>query len=117
MNYVSIWKAHAVAYNKPLVDLISMVKHAADEAAPLLTAEERVAAAVARLTAGKTLTADGERWLGRIREHLVANLTIDRDDFEFVPIFARDGGWPQANRAFDNQLEAFLRALNAAMAA
>ncbi len=110
-------RAHAVAYNKPLVDIISMVKHAADETAPLLTAEERVAAAVARLTAGKTLTADGERWLGRIREHLVANLTIDRDDFEFVPIFARDGGWPQANKAFDNRLEDLLRALNEAMAA
>lgn len=110
-------KAHHAAYNKPLADIISMVKHAADEAAPLLTAEERVDAALAKLTAGKALTPDGTHWLGRIREHLVANLTIDRDDFEFVPIFAREGGWPQANKAFDGKLDAFLRELNEAMAA
>jgi type I restriction enzyme, R subunit len=110
-------KAHAGAYNKPLVDIISMVKHAADEAAPLLTAEERVDSALAKLTAGKTLNADGQKWLGRIREHLVANLTIDRDDFEYVPIFAREGGWPQANKAFDGKLEKLLNELNEAMAA
>lgn len=110
-------KAHAGAYNKPLADIISMVKHAADDSAPLLTAEERVDAALARLTAGKTLTPDGARWLARIREHLAANLTIDKDDFEFVPIFARDGGWPQANKAFGGALDAFLRDLNEAMAA
>jgi type I restriction enzyme R subunit len=48
---------------------------------------------------------------------LVANLTIDRDDFEFVPIFARDGGWAQANKAFDGKLETLIRELNEAMAA
>src|SRR5262249_28963705 len=40
--------AHQVQYQKPLVDVISMVKHAADEASPLLTAEERVDAALER---------------------------------------------------------------------
>ena len=110
-------KAHAGAYNKPLADIISMVKHAADDAAPLLTAEERVDAALAKLTAGKTLKPAGTLWLGRIREHLVANLTIDKDDFEFVPIFAREGGWPQADKAFDGGLDALLHELNEAMAA
>src|SRR5262249_9687785 len=34
-------KAHEAEDHKPLVDIISMVKHAADASAPLLTAEER----------------------------------------------------------------------------
>ena len=110
-------KARHATYNKPLVDIITMVKHAADEAAPLLTADERVDASLAKLTAGKTLSQDGTRWLGRIREHLIANLTIDKDDFEFVPIFTRDGGWSQANKAFDGILGDFIHELNKAMAA
>lgn len=110
-------KAHAAHYNKPLADIISMVKHAADESAPLLTARERVEAAVARLTGAKTLTADEARWLDRIREHLAANLTIDKDDFDDVPVLSREGGWTQANKAFGGKLEAFLTELNEAMAA
>ena len=113
----NLQKAHAAAYNKPLADIISMVKHAANESAPLLTAGERVDAALARLSAGKTLAPDAARWLTRIREHLVANLSIDREDFEFVPIFSREGGWAQADRAFGHRLEAFLRELNEAIAA
>src|SRR6185436_338897 len=35
-------KAHRVSYNKALVDIISMVKHAAREQEPLYTAAERV---------------------------------------------------------------------------
>ena len=35
-------KAHAARYHKSLVDIISMVKHAAREEEPLLTASERV---------------------------------------------------------------------------
>ena len=112
----NLQKAHAGAYNKPLADIISMVKHAADESAPLLTAGERVDTALARLSARKTFTADAGPWLNRIREHLVANLSIEKDDFEFVPIFSRDGGWAPANKAFEGKLEAFLCELNEAIA-
>ncbi len=110
-------KAHAAQYHKPLVDIISMVKHAANEAAPLLTAEERVDKALAKLTEGKTLSPDEQRWLGRIREHLAANLSIDKDDFDDVPVLSREGGWVQANKAFGGRLEGLLLELNEAMAA
>ena len=40
-----------------------MIKHAADEQKPLLTAEERVKAAVATVIAGKTFTAEQQQWL------------------------------------------------------
>jgi type I restriction enzyme R subunit len=110
-------KAHEAAYHKPLVDIISMVKHAADEAAPLFTAEERVDRAISKLTAGKSFSEAEGRWLGRIREHLVANLSIDKDDFDDVPVLAREGGWSQVNKVFGGKLETFLHELNEAIAA
>ena len=57
-------KAHQLRYDKALVDIISMVKHAAREQEPLLTAEERVERAFQKLTAGKQFTPEQEQWLG-----------------------------------------------------
>jgi type I restriction enzyme R subunit len=110
-------KAHRLRYDKELVDIISMVKHAARDDEPLLTAEERVGRAFERLTANKTFTPDQRRWLERIREHLVANLTIDEDDFENVPVLQTAGGWGNANRAFKGKLPNLLKAFNEAIAA
>jgi len=41
-------EAHRIRYQRALVDVISMVKHAADDGQPLLTADERVTRALAR---------------------------------------------------------------------
>ena len=46
-------KAHKLVYNKALADIISMVKHAARQEEPILTAEERVDRAMEKVTAGK----------------------------------------------------------------
>jgi type I restriction enzyme R subunit len=113
----NLQKAHQVQYHKALVDIISMVKHAAREQEPLYTAVERVNHAFERLTDGKQFTEDQSKWLERIREHLIANLTIDKDDFEVVPIFTHFGGWGRANRAFNNQLDQIIQDLNEAIAA
>jgi type I restriction enzyme R subunit len=45
-------RAFRARYHKALVDIISMVKHAAADAAPLLTATERVDAAISRSSTG-----------------------------------------------------------------
>ena len=110
-------KAHRARYDKELVDIISMVKHAAREEEPLLTAEERVGRAFDRLAAKQKFTPDQGKWLGRIREHLVANLSIDEDDFETVPVLQNAGGWGNANRAFNGKLPTLLKAFNEAIAA
>lgn len=110
-------KAHEVHYRKALVDIISMVKHAADEGQPLLTADERVAQAFVRLTVSHTFTPPQQAWLDRIREHLIANLSIDREDFDDLPVFARHGGWGTANRDFDGRLSQLLHDVNQAIAA
>ncbi|HEY3318935.1 MAG TPA: type I restriction-modification enzyme R subunit C-terminal domain-containing protein [Planctomycetota bacterium] len=110
-------RAHAIQYHKALVDIISMVKHAAKEQEPLLTAAERVDRAFARLLAGRHPDEQQQKWLERIRAHLVENLSIERDDFDDVPIFAREGGWAQADKAFKGKLENLVRELNREIAA
>jgi type I restriction enzyme R subunit len=113
----NLQRVHAVRYHKALVDLISMVKHAARDQEPLLTAAERVDRAMATITAGRTFKPEQQRWLDRIREHLITNLTIDREDFDALPIFTRDGGWGVANRIFENNLQDLLLRINEAIAA
>jgi type I restriction enzyme, R subunit len=110
-------KAHRIRYSKALVDIISMVKHAARENSPLLTAPERVDRAFERLTAGRSFTSEQHAWLGRIRAHLVPNLSIERDDFDIVPILSNPGGWGGANRAFDGKLAELVAEINEALAA
>jgi len=109
--------AHAATYRKSLVDIISMVKHAAKEEEPLLTSAERVERAFTRLTLNRTFTGPQQLWLDRIREHLVQNLSIDREDFDTIPVLHRLGGWGAADRAFAGRLEPLLVEINAAVAA
>ncbi len=110
-------RVHELKYHRALVDIISMIKHAANEEAPLLTAPERVDRALARLRADRMFTADQETWLARIREHLCENLSLDREDFDVIPIFANAGGWAAARRAFGDELLTLLHGINEAIAA
>jgi type I restriction enzyme R subunit len=113
----NLQKAHQVRYHKALVDIISMVKHAASEEAPLLTAEERVRQAFEKAPAGQKFTEEQQQWLDRIRDHLIENLSIDQGDFEELPVFTRFGGWGKANRVFDNRLNDIIGQINEAIAA
>ena len=110
-------KAHRVSYNKALVDIISMVKHGAREQEPLYTASERVQRAFANVMTGKQFNDEQLKWLERIREHLIVNLSIDKGDFEVIQVFTRFGGWGRANKTFNNQLNIILHDLNEAIAA
>jgi len=110
-------KAHKFVYKKPLVDIISMVKHAAKEQEPILTAEERVDKAMKKVTTGEKFNDEQKKWLGFIREHLIKNLTIDMDDLKYMPIFEQRGGLGEAQKVFDKELAAFLAEINAAVAA
>jgi type I restriction enzyme R subunit len=111
-------KAHATKYGKALVEIISMVKHAADAQAPLLTAVERAERAFAQVSAGKSFTDEQRAWLDRVRQVMVANLSIERDDFEDQDALRSAGGWGAARRVFgEQQLAALLIELNEAIAA
>lgn len=108
----NLQRAFKATHHKALVDIISMVKRAAIDEAPLLTAEERVNAAVAKVTADHQLTDEQAKWLEYIRQHLVQNLSIEREDFEVIPILFDRGGWGRANRVFDGQLDNLIKELN-----
>jgi type I restriction enzyme R subunit len=111
-------KAHEARYKKPLVDVISMVKHAAKEEEPLFTAAERVERAFKTVTAGQTFTADQQKWLDRIKEVMLQNLSIDREDFEYQDALSGAGGWGAAKKLFgDKTLVNLLHRLNEAIAA
>jgi len=70
-----------------------------------------------RITFGKRFSDEQRQWLNRIKEHLITNLSIDKEDFNSVPIFTRVGGWRKANRIFDNKLDELLLEFNEAIAA
>lgn len=113
----NLQRAHKEKYNKALVDIISMIKHAAREEESLLTAEERVSLAFDRVSMGKDFTPDQRLWLDRIRSHLIANLSIDKEDFEYIPVFSDYGGWNKANRVFEGKLSTLISEFNRAVAA
>ena len=109
-------KAHELHYHKALIDIISMVKHAANEQEKLYTAGERVQLAITRMSAGRAYTHEQIQWLNRIEGHLVENLTIDQDDFDALPVFTLAGGWSRANRVFEGKLPQVISQLNEAIA-
>lgn len=94
-----------------------MVKRAAVEGSPLMTAEERVQEAVQRVVQGREFTVEQAKWIDYIRQHLVANLSIDAEDFDNVPVLANRGGLGRANGVFEGRLEELLDELNAEMVA
>ncbi len=108
----NLQRAFQATHHKALVDIISMVKRAASETSPLLTAEERVNQAVEHVVAGRQLTPAQAEWMGYIRQHLMQNLSIDREDFEIIPVLSARGGWRRANQVFDGNLSELLAELN-----
>lgn len=110
-------RAHALRYQKPIVDIISMVKHAADQQHPLWSPSERAEQAFTTITAGKTFSPEQQQWLDRIKTHLAANLSIDQEDFESQPVFTHFGGWGRVSVVFKGQLPKLIKELNKAIAA
>jgi type I restriction enzyme, R subunit len=113
----NLQKVHELQYKKALADIISMIKHAVDNDYPLYTAEERVDRAFKEVTEGKTFTPEQQQWLERIRAHLRQNLSIDKDDFETLPIFTRFGGWGRVTNVFVGEMPELIKKLNRAVAA
>lgn len=105
-------RAFQVTSHKAMADIISMVKKAAKESSPLFTAEERVQQAIDRISLGRQFTDEQVKWLDHIRQHLIANLSIDREDFDNVPALANPGGWGRANRVFEWKLSELMADLN-----
>jgi type I restriction enzyme, R subunit len=61
-------KAHKLVYHKALADIISMVKHAARQEEPVLSAEERVDQAIQKVRRGKSFNEEQDKRQGRQRQ-------------------------------------------------
>lgn len=110
-------EAHKLVHHKALADIISMVKHAAHEEEPILTAEERVGKVLERLRKKHDFTSEQEQWFGYIREHLIKHLTVSSEDFDDQPIFQRRGGLGRARIVFKNEFSPLLEQINTLIAA
>ena len=100
-------------HNKALANIILMVKRA-DE---LIYTADRIDRAIASVMVGKSFNEEQLKWLGYIQEHLVQNLTIEIDDFEYAPIFERVGGKGKGKKVFSGGLESLIDEINAAITA
>ncbi len=110
-------KAYALSGQNALADIISMIKHAENQRAPLLTAGERVNNTIRELLAKHAFNAEQQAWLEYIREHLIVNLAIERDSFDLVPALERHGGFARAKKVFGAELDAMLEEINYLLAA
>jgi type I restriction enzyme R subunit len=113
----NLQRTYAATTQKPLVDIISMVKHAVDADSSMLTAEERAELAIQRVSADRALTDDQVLWMGYIRQHVATNLSIEAEDFDLMPVLADRGGWGKASRVFLGGLDDLIKQLNRELAA
>jgi type I restriction enzyme R subunit len=59
-----------------------------------------------------------EKWLTVIRRHLIENLLLEKEDFDTLPIFTREGAsWGKLNEVFNGKLETIIHEINEAVAA
>ena len=134
-----LWQAYAAldktkvkgaSARRILTDLVSLVRYAMHQENELVPYPERVHAnfkawlaqqEARRPRAGGDpaslpFTPEQIHWLEMIRDHIAANLGIDKDDFEYAP-FAQEGGIGKVYQLFGNELPMVLEELNRELAA
>lgn len=110
-------KAHKLVYHKEMVDIISMVKHAAKDSEPLLSPDERVSKAIEKVITGKNLNDEQLIWMSYIGEHLKQNMTLDENDLKEVPVFADRGGLKKFKMVFTGDYKKIIDEINREIAA
>jgi type I restriction enzyme, R subunit len=104
-----------------LTDIVSLVRYALHQDSELRPFGEQVHERFDRWlsqqgTNGRNFTDDQRRWLEMIRDHVGASLSIEPDDFDYVP-FSQHGGISKAYQVFGKELQPLLEELNNALAA
>jgi type I restriction enzyme, R subunit len=99
-----------------LTDIVSLVRYALHQDSELRPFGEQVHERFRRWLAeqesnGRKFTDEQKKWLELIRDHVGASLTIELDDFEYVP-FAQHGGIGKAYQVFGTELQLLLKELN-----
>jgi type I restriction enzyme R subunit len=142
-NESQLWQAYAALEKSKvkgatgkriLTDLVSLVRFAIHQDNELVPFPERVNAnfnawlmqqesAPSPLGgegkgegSGRRFTPEQLHWLDMIRDHVAANLSIEKDDFELAP-FNREGGLGKVHQVFGAELNQIIEELNGALAA
>lgn len=110
-------EAHKFVYQKDMVDIISMIKHAANATEPLLSIEDRVSLAMQKVTKGKLLNYDQLQWIGYIHQHLKQNMTLDENDLQELPVFTDRGGFKKFQKVFAGDYKNLIADINREIAA
>jgi type I restriction enzyme R subunit len=106
---------------KVLADIVSLVRFALHQENELKPYREKVHQRFTdwmtkQQSNGRRFNSEQRQWLEAIRDHIAESLTIDADDFDYVP-FAQRGGLGRATQIFGNDLQPILNELNEALAA
>ncbi|MBS0165296.1 MAG: DEAD/DEAH box helicase family protein [Nitrospira sp.] len=128
-NESQLWQAYAAlekskvkgaSGKRILTDLVSLVRFAIHQDNELVPFPERVNANfnawLAHQEKAKKFTDEQRHWLEMIRDHVAANLSIEKDDFELAP-FNREGGLGKVHQVFGSELNKIIEELNGALAA
>jgi type I restriction enzyme R subunit len=112
-------KVRGASGKRILTDLVSLVRFAMHQEPELIpfpeTVQGRFATWLAQQEAhGRPFTDEQHEWLRLIRDHIVGNLQIEVDDFEYAP-FNQRGGIGRVSRAFGEDLTRVLEELNSAL--
>ena len=124
-----LWQAYAAlekakvkgaSSSRILTDLVSLVRFAVHQDKELIPFPELVNANfnswLAQQEKVKRFTTEQRHWLEMIRDHIAANLNIEKDDFELAP-FNREGGLGKVHQVFGSKLNEIIEELNGALAA
>jgi type I restriction enzyme R subunit len=125
-----LWQAYAAldkskvkgaGAKRILTDLVSLVRFAIHQDNELVPFPERVNAnfnvwLASQEQDGRQFTDEHRYWLEMIRDHIAANLSITRDDFEDVP-FIQQGGLGQVYEVFGDELDGIIEELSEALVA
>ncbi len=125
-----LWQAYAAldkskvkgaSGKRILTDLVSLVRFAIHQDNELVPFPERVDAnfnawLASQEQGGRRFTDEQHHWLEMIRDHIAANLSITRDDFEDVP-FIQQGGLGQVYELFGDELDGIIEELSEALVA
>lgn len=92
-------------------DIISLIRRYAI-GMPLMSREDRVRRAVARLRKAHSFTRVEERWIRRMEKYLIHESVLNIDAFDEDGRFREDGGFRRINQAFQNHLTDIVKELN-----
>ncbi len=105
-------RAHQLSGHQAMADIISLIKNADSQQNPLLTAEERVNRTIAEIIAGHSFNEEQKQWLSYIKEHLIVNLAIEKENFDVIPVLERHGGLARAKKIFGPELDKIIAEIN-----